>query len=302
MDGELLLSGYKLLEPVHINLQDVTIVVPQDDFRTIPVIFEFIERYFDKRRFSQQYQFNIVQINNRDCRDDDFETLYVPPRVDPSELFKIAKKSLLGKITEKVYKEISLSEREKCFDQLYTTVLSPINKLLSKYSLICECNANDFWSLSKLIELLSSDMELYGAFDERSQYDLKYMLIDLFAQLDNGKKKLLLLDLPEQGMSDDEFYSLLDCLNKNKSSLNNSIIYTQSCNIASVYDKPLCYHIVKNNLVWGMDDYDEIENLLLDAGGNLNFSEKEQRFVRSLFNRSIFESDYKEINDLFFTK
>ena len=48
-------------------------------------------------------------------------------------------------------------------------------------------------------------MELYGAFDERSQYDLKYMLIDLFAQLDNGKKKLLLLDLPEQGMSDDEF-------------------------------------------------------------------------------------------------
>lgn len=32
MDGELVLSGYKLLEPVHINLQDVTIVVPQDDF------------------------------------------------------------------------------------------------------------------------------------------------------------------------------------------------------------------------------------------------------------------------------
>lgn len=53
MDGELVLSGYKLLEPVHINLQDVTIVVPQDDFRTMPVIFEFIERYFDKRRFSQ---------------------------------------------------------------------------------------------------------------------------------------------------------------------------------------------------------------------------------------------------------
>ena len=41
------------------------------------------------------------------------------------------------------------------------------------------------------IELLSSDMELYGAFDERSQYDLKYMLIDLFAQLDNGKKKAI---------------------------------------------------------------------------------------------------------------
>lgn len=108
--------------------------------------------------------------------------------------------------------------------------------------------------------------------------------------------------LPELGLSSDEFYSLLDCLNKNKSSINNSIIYTQSCNITTVYEKPLCYHIVKNNQVWGMDDYDEIENLLLDAGGNLNFRDKEQRFVRSLFNRSIFESDYKEINDLFFTK
>ena len=58
---------------------------------------------------------------------------------------------------------------------------------------------------------------------------------------------------------------------KIKSSLNNSIIYTQSCNIASVYDKPLCYHIVKNNFVWGMDDYDEIENLLFDAWRKFEF-------------------------------
>lgn len=53
MNGELVLSGYRLFEPVHINLQTITIVVPQDDFRTVPVIFDFIERYFDKRRFSQ---------------------------------------------------------------------------------------------------------------------------------------------------------------------------------------------------------------------------------------------------------
>lgn len=302
MDGELVLSGYKLSEPVHINLQDITIIVPQDDFKTMPVIFEFIERYFDKRRFSQQYQFSMLQINNRECRDNEFEILYIPPRVDSSEIFKIAKRSLLGKLTEKVYKEISLSERENCFNQLYTTIFTPINKLLSKYNLICEYNANDFWSLSKLIDLLSNDVGLYSAFDERSQYDLKYMLIDIFAQLDNGKKKLLLLDLPEYGVSNDEYYSLLDCLNKNNSNINNSIIYTQSCNITTVYEKPLYYHIVKNNQVWGMEDYDEIESLLLNVGGNLNFSEKERQFVRSLFNRSIFESDYKEINDLFFTK
>ena len=42
MNGELVLSGYRLFEPVHINLQTITIVVPQDDFRTVPVIFDLI--------------------------------------------------------------------------------------------------------------------------------------------------------------------------------------------------------------------------------------------------------------------
>ena len=42
MNGELVLSGYRLLEPVHINLQAITIVVPQDDFRTMPVIQSFL--------------------------------------------------------------------------------------------------------------------------------------------------------------------------------------------------------------------------------------------------------------------
>lgn len=302
MDGELVLSGYKLLEPVHINLQIVTIIVPQDDFRTMSIVFEFIERYFDKKRFSQRYQFNMVEINNRECRDDDFNVLYIPPKVDSTEVFKLAKKSLLGKIAEKIYKEISLSEREKCFNELYSVVLSPINQLLSRYKLMCECNVNDFWSFTKVIDLLSNDMEIYSTFDERSQYDLKYMLIDLFAQLDNGKKKLLLLDLPEQGLSTTEFNELLKCINNNDFNIDNCILYTQSANITTVYRNPLCYHIVKDNQIWGMDDYDEIEELLINTNGNLNVKEIEQRFLRGLFNRNVFEADYKEISDLFFTK
>ena len=298
MNGELVLSGYRLLEPVHINLQAITIVVPQDDFRTIPVIFDFIERYFDKRRFSQQYPFNILNLNNSVCRDDEFEILYIPSRV----LFKIAKKSLLGKITEKIYKEVSISEREKCFNQLNSVILSPINELLSRYNLICESNMNDFWSFSKIIDVLSNDIEVYGTFDERSQYDLKYMLVDLFAELDIGKKKLLLLDLPEQGLSTEEFHSLLDYLNKKGSNIDNAIVYTQSSAITNIYEKPLCYHIVKDNQIWGMDDYDEIEALLMEERGSINLMEKEHRFIQSLFNRSLFETDYKEISDLFFSK
>lgn len=302
MEGELVLSGYRLLEPVHINLQTITIVVPQDDFRTMPIIFEFIERYFDKRRFSQQYPFNTVNLNNRVCRDDEFEIFYIPSRIDSTELFKIAKKSLLGKIAEKIYKEISLSEREKCFNQLNSVILSPINELLSRYNLICESNMNDFWSFSKVIDLLSNDIEMYGTFEERSQYDLKYMLVDLFAELDAGKKKLLLFDLPEQGLSTEEFYALLDYLNKKCSNIDNTIVYTQSSAITNVYEKPLCYHLVKDNQIWGMDDYDEIEALLLEDSGFINFLEKEHRFIQSLFNRSLFETEYKEISDLFFTK
>ena len=92
--------------------------------------------------------------------------MYITSRVESTELIKIAKKSLLGKITEKIYKEVSISEREKCFNQLNSVILSPINELLSRYNLICESNMNDFWSFSKIINVLSNNMELYGTFDE----------------------------------------------------------------------------------------------------------------------------------------
>lgn len=209
---------------------------------------------------------------------------------------------MLGKIVERIYKEISLPEREKCFNQLNSVILSPINELLSRYNLICESNMNDFWSFSKVIDLLSNDMEMYGTFEERSQYDLKYMLVDLFAELDAGKKKLLLFDLPEQGLSTEEFYALLNYLNIKCSNIDNIIVYTQSSAIINIYEKPLCYHLVKDNQIWGMDDYDEIEALLLEESGSINFLEKEREFIQSLFNRSLFETNYKEISDLFFSK
>ena len=103
MNGELVLSGYRLLEPVHINLQAITIVVPQDDFRTMPVIFDFIERYFDKRRFSQQYPFNTLNLNNSVCRDDEFEILYIPSRVDSTELFPVQILKLLYRFSQLSY-------------------------------------------------------------------------------------------------------------------------------------------------------------------------------------------------------
>ena len=51
-----------------------------------------------------------------------------------------------------------------------------------------------------------------------------------------------------------------------------------------------------------MDDYDEIEVLLLEDSGSINLLEKEHQFIQSLFNRSLFETAYKEISDLFFCK
>ena len=56
------------------------------------------------------------------------------------------------------------------------------------------------------------------------------MLVDLFAELDIGKKKLLLLDLPEQGLSTEEFHSLLDYLNKKCSNIDNVIVYNMKNN------------------------------------------------------------------------
>lgn len=51
-----------------------------------------------------------------------------------------------------------------------------------------------------------------------------------------------------------------------------------------------------------MDDYDEIEALLLEDSEAINLLQKEYQFTQSLFNRRLFEKEYKEISDLFFTK
>ena len=267
----------------------------------MPIVFEFIEKYFDKKRFSHQYQFNAFEINSREAREDEFDVLYVPPRVDALEVFKLGKKNLLGRGIEQNYQNISVTKRDSCFDQLNSLILSPMSQLLLNYNLALECHANDFWSLSKIMELVFNDRELYSSFDEKSQYELKYMLIDLFAQLNSDKKKLLLLDLPEQGLAKNEFLQLLACVDKNKASISNTIVYTQSSNIINVYRNILSYHLVKENQIWGMDDYDEIESLL-DLGEILDNKEKEFQFLKSLFNQTTFESDYKEISESFFSR
>ena len=51
-----------------------------------------------------------------------------------------------------------------------------------------------------------------------------------------------------------------------------------------------------------MDYYDEIEALLLEDSESINLLQKEHQFIQSLFNRRLFEKEYKEISDLFFTK
>ena len=52
----------------------------------------------------------------------------------------------------------------------------------------------------------------------------------------------------------------------------------------------------------GMDYYDEIEALLLEDSGSINLLQNEHQFIQSLFNRRLFEKEYTEISDLFFTK
>lgn len=304
MDGELVLSGYKMDEPIHINLQSVSILVPQNDFRTVTIVFDFIQRYFDKRRFSNRYQLNSLRINNTECRDDEFQVLYIRPYIDTTDLFKLAKKSLLGQVAETVYSNISIEEKGNCFRLLHDTLLDPINTLLKNYKLTCECTPADFWTLSKIIDLVSYDEDLYSSFDERSQYDLKVMLIDLFAKVVGKKKKLLLLELPEYGLSNTEYESLMELINNQRERIHASLIYTQNDNIIKIFNSPLQYHIVKQNYIWGMEDYDEMELYIHGYynDGHINFALGDEEFLYSIFNKAQFETEYKDLSVQFFSR
>ena len=54
MDGELLIKGYKFDNDIRINLQSKTVIVGDNSF-IVYEVFNMLEKYFNKKDFSEYY-------------------------------------------------------------------------------------------------------------------------------------------------------------------------------------------------------------------------------------------------------
>lgn len=300
MDGILFLEGYKLKHRINLNLQKHTVLLSHSDMFTPVILFDLIERYFNKRNFSDTYleQGIHIRLNEKTLAPMDFQVWRISPWVNIEEEIKIVKKTLLGQYLEQLYRD-----KEDVFMRIEQTIeaeiLHDLNEMLSSYDMRISCDEQNIFNFAKMLSLgtyLSEEAILSG---EYSQFQAKKFLLDMIDRLQTKKPKLLLVELPEYGLDQEELRTWVE-LFANTKNIANSIIYTQSPAILSTIDDIYAYHLCKDYRVMGFDDYDEMEDILLDfTGRQYQAEEIKKQLLIDLFDEKTYERKYKEIDKIF---
>ena len=80
----------------------------------------------------------------------------------------------------------------------------------------------------------------------------------------------------------------------------NGIIYTQSKEILTHIEDIYAYHLCRDYRVLGFDDYDEMEEMLLDNDcWKHSQQEIKQEFMNDLFNEQTYQQKYGKIDIIF---
>lgn len=300
MDGILFLEGYKLKHRINLNLQKHTVLLSHSDMFTPVILFDLIERYFNKHNFSDTYleQGIHIRLNEKTLAPTDFQVWRISPWVNIEEEIKIVKKTLLGQYLEQLYRD-----KEDVFMRIEQTIeaeiLHELNEMLSSYDMRISCDEQNIFNFAKMLSLdtyLSEEKILGG---EYSQFQAKKFLLDMIDRLQTKKPKLLLVELPEYGLDQEELRTWLE-LFANTKNIANSILYTQSPAILSYIDDIYAYHLCKDYRVMGFDDYDEMEDILLDlTGRQYREEELKKQLLMDLFDEKTYERKYKKIDEIF---
>ena len=194
MDGTLFLERYKLKHRITLNLQKHTILLSHADMFTPTILFDMIERYFNKQNFSDTYQKSVhIRLNEKKLSPTDFQVWRIRPDVNVEEELKIAKKTLLGQYLEQLYRG-----KQTIFECIGHTVekelLNELNVMLKRYDMRLECDEQNIYTFAKMLSLGTYMAEEEVLPSEYSQYQAKQFLLDLIDDIEAKKPKLLLLD------------------------------------------------------------------------------------------------------------
>lgn len=295
MDGELLIKGYKFDNDIRINFQSKTVIVGDDSFIVFEV-FNMLEKYFNKKDFSEYYLNNntTVIINELKLSGNEFIVFRMKPLCDLNEELKLTKKSFAGKYFNEEFSKFNYIEDLK--KSLNSNILGNLNNNLKNYNIEYDIDELDFFDIAKLISpnVYNSDGDEI-LFNEQNQFFIKCFLLNFINQLKTEKKIMLLIELPEYGLNKSEITELFKVINE--LSIDNVIVYTNDKSIIDIIKNIFSYHSTYKNQLCGFDDYDLLEEEFM-LKNNISRSSIEKMVLENLFKVSECEL-IKEIKQFF---
>ena len=295
MDGELLIKGYKFDNDIRINLQSKTVIVGDNSF-IVYEVFNMLEKYFNKKDFSEYYLNNntTVIINELKLSGNEFIVFRMKPLCDLNEELKLTKKSFAGKYFNEEFSKFNYIEDLK--KSLNSNILDNLNNNLKKYNIEYDIDELDFFDIAKLISpnVYNSDGDEI-LFNEQNQFFIKCFLLNFINQLKTEKKIMLLIELPEYGLNNSEITELFKVINE--LSIDNVIVYTNDKSIIDIIKNIFSYHSTYKNQLCGFDDYDLLEEEFM-LKNNISRSSIEKMVLENLFKVSECEL-IKEIKQFF---
>ena len=280
MEGELLIKGYKFDNDIRINLQSKTVIVGDNSF-IVYEVFNMLEKYFNKKDFSEYYLNNntTVIINELKLSGNEFIVFRMKPLCDLNEELKLTKKSFAGKYFNEEFSKFNYIEDLK--KSLNSNILDNLNNNLKKYNIEYDIDELDFFDIAKLISpnVYNSDGDEI-LFNEQNQFFIKCFLLNFINQLKTEKKIMLLIELPEYGLNKSEITELFKVINE--LSIDNVIVYTNDKSIIDIIKNIFSYHSTYKNQLCGFDDYDLLEEEFM-LKNNISRSSIEKMVLENLF-------------------
>ena len=295
MEGELLIKGYKFDNDIRINFQSKTVIVGDNSF-IVYEVFNMLEKYFNKKDFSEYYLNNntTVIINELKLSGNEFIVFRMKPLCDLNEELKLTKKSFAGKYFNEEFSKFNYIEDLK--KSLNSNILGNLNNNLKNYNIEYDIDELDFFDIAKLISpnVYNSDGDEI-LFNEQNQFFIKCFLLNFINQLKTEKKIMLLIELPEYGLNKSEITELFKVINE--LSIDNVIVYTNDKSIIDIIKNIFSYHSTYKNQLCGFDDYDLLEEEFM-LKNNISRSSIEKMVLENLFKVSECEL-IKEIKQFF---
>jgi hypothetical protein len=302
MNGELLLNGFKFPEKLTLNLQNMTVLTGEDSFLAFE-IFNMLESYFSRKNFSDYYLDNntVLVLNGNKLSGSEFVVFRLSPVANIAEELRLSKKSLLGQAMQVVLDE-HIDSMPDFIMTLQNLVLNPLNAITSSYGVSFGCENPDIFTISKILQPVIKEaggQEILQ--QELNQFQCKTMLLDLITRIKTTKKKLLLIELPEYGLTTAEinqFFKMLII-----APLDNVILYTRRYEIYKQLPQIFNYNVLNGGKLYGFDDYDELEKELQQVLVNSSLEDIQKKVIEYAFYPEVRcspEAEFIEVVDRFF--